>query len=151
MIKFTIKDNKYPDKMRQAVDFTSVRMKTVVTGLAIKLVAKTLSKLDNNVLNRRTSTLFRSINHKQEFTPTKLMEIIGTNIKYGALHETGAVIPAHTRTSRKGKSFNVKSYKLPERSFLRSALKELAPEITSTIEREFKQSMSSYFSYKGAK
>lgn len=161
MLKVTIKNNAANNQMQKSIDYTNARLKLVIEKLSVELTEKVLRKLDNNVLNRRTSNLFRHINRKLEFTPTKLMAIVGTNIWYGALHETGATVPAHTRKahtrkSKKGNVYNVgahsvSSYKLPQRSFLKSSLEEMAPKAIATLEKEFNLSMTQYFVQKAGK
>jgi len=105
-----------------------------------------MSKLSGQVLNVRTGTLRRSITYEIEQFPGIINAIVGTNVKYGATHELGwegdQTVKAHMRrvkSEMKGKlkkgkgegSIQVGTFtryvKIPERSFLRSALREMSP------------------------
>lgn len=124
-------------------------LKLEVEKLSISLTGKVKAeKLSGQVLKNRTGTLRRSINYKVFSEPHRIFGIVGTNKEYGAAHEYGfhgtvnvrdhlrmitkvfgqSVIPhqievrAHTRQAN-----------LPERSFLRSALREFEPEIVSRL------------------
>jgi phage gpG-like protein len=111
-------------------------------------------KLSGQVLRRRTGSLASSINPgggvtRFEETDTSLTAFIGTNIKYAHVHEYGfqgtVTVRAHLRriTQVFGRPVtatqNVGSYtrrmNLPERSFLRSTLREMEPRIRSEMEQ----------------
>jgi phage gpG-like protein len=131
---------------------TQDRMGMFVARMAIKLQSMVVKdRLSGQVLHVRTGTLRRSIYQKVEKSGTSVVGIVGTNVKYAAAHEYGfdgtVTVKAHMRrlkskartelVGRKGESPNGEAFvrthtrklKLPERSFLRSALKELTPEI----------------------
>lgn len=112
-----------------------------VTELRLMLEAyiKT-EKLSGQVLNRRTSALFRSINGE---TIREAMAVWGRvfsagDVKYAAIHEFGGTIPAHKVEASKaealhfvlgGKDIFVKSVQIPEvhmpeRSYMRSGLSD---------------------------
>lgn len=112
-----------------------------VTALRLMLEAyiKT-EKLSGQVLNRRTSALFRSITGE---TIVQAMAVWGRvfssgDVKYAAIHEFGGTIPAHKIEASKadalhfmigGKEIFVKSVQIPdvhmpERSFMRSGLSD---------------------------
>ena len=118
-------------------------------------------KLSGQVLNVRTGTLRRSINLKMEVGNDSIKATVGTNVPYAAIHEFGGTVPAVdgklmvfpapglgksfvTQTGRLRAKFGGradllvftkkhKAFNLPERSFLRSALEDMAPRIEEQI------------------
>lgn len=125
-----------PDALRSALT-------KEVREIAIKLQRHVVAdKLTGQVLHVRSGTLRRSINQKVISEPGMVLGIVGTNVKYGFLHEFGETVPAHIRMITKvfghplkdgPKAVQVKSYKMPERSFLRSALLDMKPEIEQRV------------------
>ena len=133
------------------------RLEQAMNRVTIELQARTKEKLTGEVLHVRTGTLRRSINRRVERTPDGIVGAVGTNVAYGAAHEFGfkgnVTVRAHVRRLRTqgkldatgkrkrgkltGAVANVASYQmtmnLPERSFLRSALKELEPSVVKAI------------------
>lgn len=107
------------------------------------------NKLSGQVLNARTGTLRRSIDQVVEMRGNVVTGIVNTNLRYGAVHEFGfngvVNVKAHLRLIKQafGKPLKepryvqVKAYsmnvKLPERSFLRSALRDLQPSIQADL------------------
>lgn len=117
-----------------------------------KLQALVKLKLSGEVLNRRSGRLRNSINLKVTEGETKITGAVGTNVIYAAAHEYGfhgeVSVKAHLRRNKeqmkrrlKGKAqgpqekglTTVKAHlmkmNLPEKSFLRSALREMTDEI----------------------
>ena len=109
-------------------------------------------KLSGQVLHVRTGTLRRSINREVTSDNTGVYATIGTNVSYGAAHEygfTGTVnVREHTRRSRvqmQMKKSGVKpvgdvivrahtmNINMPERSFLRSTLRDYRPQIEGDL------------------
>ncbi len=142
MIKATLTNNirlPYKGQYNQAM----IKMISRLTYMLEKMVKK--DKLSGQVLNRRTGDLSRSIN--SEFSDGGLTGTVGTNVPYGRVHEYGiqAEIKAHMRmmTQAFGKPvkeprlIEVGAYtvKFKERSFLRTALRDLEPEIKSQLSR----------------
>jgi phage gpG-like protein len=132
-----------PDDVKQEVRGSIVR-------LALKIVAKIKAeKLSGQVLNVRTGTLRRSISHQIVDTPSALTATIGSNLKYARAHEYGfkgaVTVREHLRTIKQafGKtlatpqavlvSAHTRNMNLPERSFIRSALRDMEPEIIREI------------------
>jgi phage gpG-like protein len=112
-----------------------------VTRLGLELQRKVQSeKLSGQVLKVRTGTLRSSINMQIEDTETEIAASVGTNVLYGRIQEYG-VARSWLIEARNAKSlaFTIGGTKLfrrrvthpplPERSFLRSALAEMAPAI----------------------
>lgn len=108
------------------------------------------NKLTGQVLHVRSGRLRRSIHSEVSSTETAVTGIVGTNVEYAAAHEYGFTgtesVRQHLRTitqafgrAIKGGAVQVqvsahsRQVNLPERSFLRSALREMAPEITMQL------------------
>jgi phage gpG-like protein len=129
-----------------------------VLSMAIKLTGKVKSqKLSGQVLHVRSNALRSSVHYETHFAPTKKMAEVGTNVKYARIHEYGGKIKHYARSQRAyfrmskngevGSRFVKKSRSnfaqwvtigehsvvMPERSFLRSAARELIPEIDSAL------------------
>lgn len=133
-------------------------VRVAITKLTIKLQGMVKSeKLSGQVLNVRTGNLRRSINQRVEDDPTLgPVGTVGTNERYAPPHELGfrgeAQIREHLRTVKEawGRTLSepvtvqVRSHtrqmNLPARSFLRSALDDLRPEVQPTIEKELVRS-----------
>jgi phage gpG-like protein len=108
-------------------------------------------KLSGQVLRARPpgGHLRRSINPRFEENLHSIIGSAGTNVKYAAIHEYGGVTRAHVIQARKKKAlaFQVggvglvrKSVqhpgsKMPERSFLRSSLRDNEEKIKKAIEQ----------------
>jgi HK97 gp10 family phage protein len=100
-------------------------------------------KLSGQVLKNRTGTLRRSITPSVSGTDTVAVGTVGTNIEYARIHEFGGRTAAHEILPKRGKAlaFNWKGKdvvfakvnhpgsQMPERSFMRTALNEMKPEI----------------------
>ena len=127
-------------------------IKADVSRLAITLLRKVQEeKLSGQVLKNQTGTLRRSINQRVEvFGQQAVVGSVGTNLSYAAAHEFGFKGPvnvkAHMRLVKKAFGRTVKNpeehpvrsftrqMNLPERSFLRTAMAEMAPEIRQGLE-----------------
>jgi phage gpG-like protein len=111
-----------------------------VTRLGFQLESRVKQKLSGEVLNVRTGVLRSSVNTRIQETASEITASVGTNIKYGRYHEYG--VP-HSWEIRP-KSARVLAFQaggasifaarvihppLPERSFLRSALREMRTKI----------------------
>lgn len=134
-----------------------------VTSLAISVQRSVKEdKLTGQVLHNRTGTLRRSINREVTEQADGVFAVIGTNVEYAGVHEYGfngsVQVAAHTRRQRerltyaeqyhrsgkvmKGKLTGLESMvqahtrkvNLPERSFLRSTLKEFEPRIRAELQ-----------------
>lgn len=137
-----------PDRLhtalRREVDRLSLRVQSSVKD----------DKLTGQALHVRSGTLRRSINRKVEETPSSIIATVGTNVAYAHAHEYGfdgqETVRAHTRRSvrqlavkrrdRAGKSegtIEVREFTrhvhIPERSFLRSTLREYTHEIQQSL------------------
>lgn len=101
------------------------------------------NKLSGQVLNVRSGRLYRSIEQVVEEQGEKVVGIVSTAVKYAAVHEYGfkgtVNVREHMRRTKNG-SHSVRAHTarvdLPERSFLRSALRELDASGAVTAEIE---------------
>ncbi|MBF6560539.1 MAG: HK97 gp10 family phage protein [Candidatus Binataceae bacterium] len=115
-----------------------------VTKLALKLQRKVQRKLSGQVLKVRTGTLRSSINTETRTSESEVTATVGTNVKYGRFQEFGVshawLIEARNARSLRfeigGRTIfrrSVRHPPLPERSFLRSALAEMRPQIEAGL------------------
>ena len=116
-------------------------------------------KLTGQVLHVRTGRLRRSIHSRITEDRTSVTGIVGTNVEYAAVHEYGYTGPQtvkeHLRTIKQafGKTItpttvtvaaHTRTVKLPERSFLRSALDEMSSEIRTTLQDSLTRSIQKW-------
>lgn len=108
-------------------------------------------KLQDQVLNVRSGTLQRSIDKVMREDPASVTGVVWTNVKYARRHEYGfqgsESVRAHLRMMTQAFGRPVKeprkiavreftrSVNYPEHSFLRSALRDMAPEIMAQLEQ----------------
>lgn len=143
------KGRNLPSELRSVVPKLSSAVDKAVLRLALKMTALVKTKLSGQVLKVRTGTLRRSINYKISRPSSQSTEaIVGTNVKYAAIHEYGGTIPARivyprTKMALKfqmagktvfAKKAMIPSAKMPVRSFLRASLAEMTPEIKRELE-----------------
>ena len=123
--------------------------------LTLKLLTRVkVNKLSGQVLNVRTGRLRRSITYKVIKTPSRITGIVGTNVEYARIHELGfhgqVSVKAHLREIKKawGKDITPRTVEvrthsrqvnLPAKSFLRSAMEEMTPEIIQTLQQSIRQ------------
>lgn len=119
-----------------------------VSALTLKLEAFVKTrKLSGQVLNRKTGALIRSIGSKVEQTAQAVWGIVfqSSDVVYGGIHEYGGMTSAHIILPKKAsvlafvgkagtKAFATKvnhpGSKMPERSYMRSSLREMSTEIS---------------------
>jgi hypothetical protein len=120
-----------------------------VTRASIMLVRYVKeNKLSGQVLHVRTGNLRRAVNFRVTQSPTSITGSVGVKSKYGRAHELGLdveeTVREHLRTAKMAfgrpispVTFSVRAHtrhmKLPERSFLRSSLREMTPQIQEMI------------------
>jgi phage gpG-like protein len=121
------------------------RVLQTIMRLAGELVGLAQSKAP-----RKSGRLAGSIHSRITDTPRSIRAKVGTPVRYAAAQEFGAHIPAHDLAARKaramafmlgGKQVFAASARfpgatIPEHSFLRSALRELTPEILASLEED---------------
>jgi phage gpG-like protein len=127
-----------PDRVRQALS-------SKANVLAVALEAKIQQKLSGGVLNSRSGALASSIIATVDESSAGVAIRIGTSgdVKYAAIQEFGGTIPPHQIVPDKAKALafaiggkqvfaarvNLPAVTVPERSYLRSSLAEMAGEI----------------------
>lgn len=108
--------------------------------LALQLVAYVKQhKLSGQVLKNRTGTLRRSITHQVQELPQEVKGIVGTNVAYARPHEFGwhGNILIDQAFGKRLKFPVWKTVTLPERSFLRSSLRDKA----EAIRKEYREAV----------
>lgn len=125
-------------------------LRAKIQVLRLKLEAKVKrDKLSGQVLKVRSGALRRSIASKVEETATTITGKVFSSgdVKYARIHELGGTTPAHVIEPNKAKALafamggkmifrkrvNHPGSKMPERSYLRSSLREMASEITTEL------------------
>lgn len=105
-------------------------------------------KLTGQVLKTRTGTLRRSISPGVVPGAVSVTGEVGTNIQYAGIHEFGGRTAPHVILPKRGRvlafpwkgeqrffrKVNHPGSQMPERSFMRTALKEMEPEIRAEFE-----------------
>ena len=138
--------------LKQVMPALNSAVELAVVRMAIKVQAMAKMKLSGEVLKVRTGRLRRSITFAIEKQTNRVDAIVGTNVKYAAIHEYGGTIPAKVIMPVKANALKfqmngktvfskramIPAIKMPMRSFLRSSLNALAPEIRSEIDRAIK-------------
>jgi phage gpG-like protein len=131
-----------PDRVRQA-------LASKANVLAVALEAKIQQKLSGGVLNMRSGALASSIIASVVESSADVSVRIGTSgdVKYAAIQEFGGTIPPHEIVPDKAKALafvvggkqvfaarvNLPAVTIPERSYLRSSLAEMAGEIAEGL------------------
>jgi phage gpG-like protein len=131
-----------PDRVRQA-------LASKANVLAVTLEAKIQQKLSGGVLNSRSGALASSIIATVDESSADILVRIGTSgdVKYAAIQEFGGTIPPHEIVPDKAKALafavggkqvfaarvNLPAVTMPERSYLRSSLAEMAGEIVGGL------------------
>jgi len=125
-------------------------MKDEITRLTFKLLRFVKErKLSGDPLHNRTGTLRRKINSRVEAGGSAVTGTVGVKLSYAPAHEFGVdkqvQVKEHLRTIKQafGKPLaapvtfimpaHSRHMRLPERSFLRSALREMGPEISKAL------------------
>ena len=118
-------------------------------ALAAALEAKVQQKLAGEVLDPRSGALARSIVSTIEETTTGVSVTIASSgdVKYAAIHEFGGTIAPHEIVPDKARALafaiggkevfarrvNLPAIVMPERSYLRSSLADMADEIAEGL------------------
>lgn len=132
-----------PDQLRQALT-------TGVSRAVLIVQTRTKDKLSGEVLQVKTGRLRRSINQAVRQESDRVVGTVGTNVVYARPHEFGfqgvVTVKEHLRRTVSGKDVTVRSHSmqmnLPERSFLRTALQEMVPDIRAEFEAALKSAVS---------
>jgi len=128
-----------------------------IMRLALKMTTLVMTKLSGDVLKVRTGRLRRSIHPEWDFEPGVYRATVGTNVEYAGIHEYGGIIHAKERIQKmyfkakdgivsrqfvkKSKSNFMQEAQrkahdihMPERSYLRSSLREMNTEIVTGLQ-----------------
>jgi phage gpG-like protein len=126
-----------PERLRDALSRKA-------SALAAELQAKVRQKLSGAVLNQKSGALAGSIAAMVDESSANVSVVIASgDIKYAAIHEFGGIIPPHEIVPDKAKALafitggkqvfasrvNLPAIAMPERSYMRSSLAEMADEI----------------------
>jgi phage gpG-like protein len=148
--------NNYRDPTDRIIE----QIRTTVKKLTFKLQAKIKNeKLTGQVLNVRTGRLRRSINAEfQELSGGLIQGLVGTNVPYAKPHEYGFSGEQQVKeyVQKRKQVFgrmlkdpiqvtiraHVRHVNIPEKSFMRSALEELRPEIIEEFQAAIKRGLS---------
>jgi phage gpG-like protein len=117
--------------------------------LNILLLRSVKEKLSGPVLRNRSDHLRASIHGEVTESEARIEAKTGTNVEYAHIHEYGGMTKPHVIKPRNAlalhfymggkemflKSVNHPGSHIPERSYLRSSLKELIPEIYAEYDR----------------
>jgi phage gpG-like protein len=144
MLSLALRDNisvslaGMPERVREA-------LATKANMLAAELEARIQHKLAGVVLTSRSGALARSIGTAIDDASGQVSVRIATSgdVKYAAIHEFGGTIPPHQIVPDKAKALafaiggkqvfaarvNLPAVAMPERSYMRSSLAEMAEEI----------------------
>lgn len=132
-------------------------VKVSMARLVLKLAAKIKGeKLSGQVLRNRTGTLRRSISPSVSGTETVTVGKVTTNVEYARIHEFGGKTAPHVILPRRGRALafpwkgkdvffakvNHPGSQMPERSFMRTALEEMRPEILEEFNNAIMQVVS---------
>lgn len=114
-------------------------------------------KLSGQVLRVQTGTLRRSIDQLVVKQGDTVTGIVNTNVRYGVMHEYGfsgtVSVKSHLRQMKSAFGRPLKEARfvqigahsrqvnVPERSFLRSALRDLKPQIENSLRRAVENAM----------
>jgi phage gpG-like protein len=139
-----------PDRVRQALS-------SKANVLAAALEAKIQQKLSGGLLDTRSGALASSIIATVDESSANVSVRIGTSgdVKYAAIQEFGGTIPPHEIVPDKAKALvfatggkaafakrvNLPAVTMPERSYLRSSLAEMAVDITAEMSEAVVQAM----------
>lgn len=121
-------------------------------SIVLKLQERVMrAKLSGQVLNARSGTLRRSIDQAVYQEGAQIRGVVGTNVEYARVHEYGfsgtVTVKEHLRLIKKAFGKDLKTPRevtvrthsarvnLPERSFLRSALRDLGPAFFESMEQ----------------
>ncbi|ENT0719320.1 HK97 gp10 family phage protein [Neisseria gonorrhoeae] len=110
-----------------------------------------LNRLSGRVLRVRTDNLRRSVHQRVNVSGNVVSGEVNTNVRYGIAHEYGFAGSVNVKASLRqvrqafGKPLKPPRYvrvrahtrdvKLPERSFLRSALRDLTPKFADDLQK----------------
>lgn len=153
IVNITITGAKEADKKFRRISLAiGAALYVKATELALRLEAHVKTqKLNGQVLNRKSGALARSINNKVTRTVNGVIAKVFSSgdVKYAGIHEYGGKTAPHIIEPKKAqalafmmggkmrffKRVNHPGSRMPERSFLRSSLREQSQEISTGFKR----------------
>ncbi len=150
MLTVTIDDQKLMATLSAMPNKIRDNLYKTVFSLALQLRKYiVVNKLSGQVLNKQSGHLQQSIQEAVSQTDHGVLGRVFSSgdVKYAAIHEFGGRIPAHIITPKNGKalrfmmngkevfakSVNHPGSTMPERSFMRSSLRDMRPEIIAAM------------------
>jgi len=136
-------------KFRDTIPNIQSGVQKEIMRLALKMTGKVMGKLSGDVLRVRTGRLRRSIHPEWDFRQGYSGTTVGTNVEYAGIHEYGFSGSVQVKSFQRemtrafGKPISptqvtvrahTRNVNMPERSFLRSTLREMNSEITDSLQ-----------------
>ncbi len=117
-----------------------------IRAATIVIQARVKNLIDGPVLNRRTGRLWRSIQPEVFKKHGRVVGIVGTDVKYAAVHEFGAIIRPKKEGGRLvfriGDSLIfAKQVEIPQRPFMSRGFKERRNRVKQEIQRKIMKSV----------
>jgi phage gpG-like protein len=145
------------DRLAALPQSVAARLADEVERLGDVLRDRVERNLSGQVLQRRTGRLAGSIAVAVERTGLGASATVSSDSPYAAIHEYGGTIPAREILPKSARALAfpwrgqqrffkrvaLPAVTMPERSFMRSALEETAPEIRAALEAAALQAMNS--------
>jgi phage gpG-like protein len=147
---FIVGDAEVQAKFDKASDEVQAALKNGIARAVLRVQVRTKEKLSDQVLRVRTGRLRRSITTQITEQPGRVEGVIGTIVKYARPHEFGfngtVNVREHLRKAvNAAKPSVVRAHSrhvvIPEKSFLRSSLRELSPEIQTELRHALDQTL----------
>lgn len=152
MLTVTVDDSKLIQQLDAMPQKIATALYRTIFTLALKLQRHVIvDKLQGQVLKHRSGNLQRSIQNDVTQSPHSVIGRVFSSgdVKYAAIHEFGGRTPPHVILPKNGdalkfmmngktvfaKKVNHPGSVMPERSFMRSSLRDMRPEIIDSIER----------------
>ena len=155
MLQLELVDN-YSATLAATPDRIRDELSSKANALAADLQGKIQQKLSGGVLNQKSGALLRSIVATVDDSSANIFVTVATSdIKYAAIHEFGGLIPPHQIVPDKAKALafivggkrvfaaraNLPAIAMPERSYMRSSLAEMADEIEEGLSEVVAEAM----------
>ena len=152
MLNVTIDDSKLMKQLEEMPLKIRASLYKTIYALTLKLQKHVVvDKLQGQVLQKRSGALQRSIQNQviQNDSGVTGRVFSSGDVKYAAIHEFGGRIPPHIIEPKNGealafmlngkmsffKKVNHPGSDMPERSFMRSSLKDMRQEIINGMEK----------------
>lgn len=144
-------------RLRGMVGEANTGIVRAITELAIDLQRQVQDKLAGEVLSSRSGSLKSSIGFQIDQHATAVTGTVFSDSAYARAHEYGFAGAVNVKASLRriteafgrpisGKTIEVRAYTrnmdLPERSFLRSALEDMAPAILDAVEGALRETVA---------